>query len=228
MTGMPRCRAPVANEYFHVEGVALLDHQVQSFEEVVDSGFVDAFCPGIDREIRVQFCDSLLSECCLVDSEVEDRGRETVEVGQVEVVEVRQTHIADDAFESEGMRDSTADAEPDDPDPKPRENELFLVGDLVAVAIQTQTAEPAGSEKMHQGAAPRVVNPARGFRDVVGIRLFVESEQRMLLVGKRIENHGSGRAQFGPHGASAPRRLRRRFPHAVALSRSLPRPGLCR
>lgn len=50
---------------------------------------------------------------------------------------------------------------------------------------------------MHQGAAPRVVNPARGFRDVVGIRLFVESEQRMLLVGKRIENHGSGRAQFG-------------------------------
>lgn len=80
----------VADEDFDVEGVAFLDHQIQSVEEGIDRVFADSAGPGLDANIRIDFGNATLREDRFVHAQVKDGGGEAVEVGEVEIVEIGQ------------------------------------------------------------------------------------------------------------------------------------------
>jgi hypothetical protein len=156
----PAGRLP--HQELEVERVALLHHDVEPVEEGVDVACVEPRVEGLDVHVGVQLGDAPAEDRGLVQPQVEDRRRDPVEVGQLQVVEVGEAQLGADALEGEDVGDAVADAEPHHPDLLAAEAVLLGRGDLVAVAVEAQGPERAGAEEAHEGPSPRVVDPHRG------------------------------------------------------------------
>ena len=87
--------------------------------------FGEAVGKDLHLQVRVDLGDPPRGHQRLVDSDVEERRRHPVQVGQFEVVVVGQPQLTAQTLHRERVGDSVADAEPDDPDLQPTEPRLF-------------------------------------------------------------------------------------------------------
>ena len=149
VTGRHQHRNPaglctLAHQGLHVQRVALLDDDVESVEELVDGVVGQSGVEHPDRQVGVQFGDASSRDRRLVHPEIEQRGRDPVQVGQFEAVEVGQPQLADQALSGERVGDDVADAQPCDADPQSAEAFLLCRRDHVAVAVESHRAETRG------------------------------------------------------------------------------------
>ena len=90
-------------------------------------------------------------------------GPDSVQVGEVESVEVGESQATDGSLAGQCHRDRVADGEPHDTDSGFREAPLLLIGDLEPVPAGAQLDEVVLGKGMDEPSAPRVVEPtARG------------------------------------------------------------------
>ena len=84
-----------AHHGLHVQRVAFLDDDVETVEELVNGVVGQSGVEHLDRKVGVQFGDAPGRDRRLVHPEIEQRGRDPVQVGQFEAVEVGQPQLAD-------------------------------------------------------------------------------------------------------------------------------------
>ena len=113
---VPACGFP--DQRLDIEGVALLDHDVEPLEESVDAVCGHAAIIYAHSEIRVDLGDPASCHRGFVDAEVEDRCRHPVEVRQLQRVEVGQSQLSTQSLHRQRVGDGMSDAEPDDSDPQ--------------------------------------------------------------------------------------------------------------
>src|SRR5271156_1408553 len=88
----------LAHEELDVERVALLDNQIEPFEEPVEIVGADTLEEGIDPKVRIDLTDATGRNHRLVPAEVEHTGRNAVEVREVDRVEVSEPQFSRQAF----------------------------------------------------------------------------------------------------------------------------------
>ncbi len=139
----------------------------------------------LDGEVGIEFGDPAGDDNGLVDADVAHRGRDAIQVRQLDGVRIGEAQAATQALLGQGVGDGVPDAEADDSDAQPAEAVLLGLGDLVAVAVQSELTE--GERRWHRDerAPPREPRP-RGTGGPVGV-----AERR------------SYRTQLGPEGVAA-------------------------
>src|ERR1019366_4603345 len=87
-----------ANQELDVEGIAFLDDEVQAVDEGRQVLGRDALGERRYREVRINLGHATREHDRLIDAEVHDAGGDAVEIRQFDLVEVRQTQLADDSL----------------------------------------------------------------------------------------------------------------------------------
>ena len=109
--------------------------------------------------IRVDFSDPAGRHDCFVDAQIEYRGRHAVQIRQFDAVEVGQAQQPAQAFHGQRVCDGMSGAQADHADGESAHFLLFGCGDLVPVAIQSQSVKGVGPQDCHQRPPPRIVRP---------------------------------------------------------------------
>ena len=114
----------------------------------------------VHPQVGVDLADATSCHDRLVDPEIQDAGRDAVEVGQLEGVEVGQAELAGQALHGEDVGDGVAGAEADHPDAERALAGLLCPGQLVAVAVEPEGMRRHAGRAAGPRPAPGVVDPA--------------------------------------------------------------------
>ena len=120
---------------------------------------VDTAGEHVDSQIRIEFGHAAGHDDGFVDAEIAHRGRNPVQVRQLDAVQVGEPEAAAQALLGQRVGDGMADAEAHDADVQPTEPVLLGLGDLVAVAVQPELAVGEGRRHGDQRPPPRVPRP---------------------------------------------------------------------
>ena len=163
------CPRRLADQNLGVERVALLDQDVDIIEECFDGVRGDASVENLHRQVGIELGNAPCGQLRLVESQVEHRGGHAVEVGQFQLVEVREAQLTAQSLLGHDVGDGVADAEADDAHSELSKPRLFFDGDQIPVAVEPHGAKSAWSEHACDGPPPGKVGPALGFGDDVGV-----------------------------------------------------------
>ncbi len=185
-----------AHQHLRGERVALLHDDVEAVEERLHRRRVHGGGEYLDTHVRVDLGDPACRDHGLVDADVEHGRGHTVEVPQVELVEVGQSQGPRQSFQRDRVGDGVSDAEPDHTDDRGRRPVLLGEGDLVAVAVETHPAERTRAQHVHDGSPPRHVDPAGCLVQDRVVGSGQAAPQRLPLALDGVDDGGRGiRAQ---------------------------------
>lgn len=148
--------APIAGLHYHrdaptarhvadldldVERIAFLDHAVEAVYEFARRGLGDALFVGQNAQVRVDFGNSAGGDDGLVQTEIEERCWNAIEIRQRHVVIVGQAKLTAETLHGQQVGDAVADAQAHHAEAKTPQAGLLLGGDLVAVPVQAHSGE---------------------------------------------------------------------------------------
>ncbi len=177
-----------AHQHLHVEGVALLDDQVETVEKAAEVLGRDALGNGHDPQIRVDLADTPRRHHGLVDAEVEDAARNAVQVRELECVEVGHAQFTGQALHGQDVGDGVPGAETHDTDAETALLRLLRPGDLVAVPIEPQDVEGTRAEEPHDGPPPWVIDPSLRLVLQRGRGRRLHLGQLLALLGQPVDH----------------------------------------
>ena len=146
----------------HGHAVAFFDQQVElaAFgEELIDVRLGDPFGVAVHLEEGIQLGDLACGVHHLGDPQLVYAAADTVQVTELQRVEVRQSQLAEAAFLGHGKAYALPNAEADHAHFLGRQQGLLFARDLVAVAIGAHQGEFEFVQQVYQPMAPWVVHP---------------------------------------------------------------------
>lgn len=151
-----------ARQNLHEGHVALLDEKIETrcvVEELVDAEVVDTVLVHQHGQVRVQLRDLSGGELGLVDTEVSHARPQSVQVRDVQLVEVGELDRAERPLRGHRERDRVAHRQTEHTNGLVREPRLFLRGDLIAVGRGANFDEFRLVQHMYEVTRPGVKNP---------------------------------------------------------------------
>jgi hypothetical protein len=151
-----------SDQKLHVERVALFDDEIEAIEEGPEILGRDSFGNGQQPQVGIDLADPPRRHKCLIDPKVEDGTGNAIEVRELEGVEVGQAQFPRQAFHGQDVGDAVTGTEANHPDAEGALPGLLRPRQFVAVPVESQGVERTRSQQSHDGATPRVVDPALG------------------------------------------------------------------
>ena len=132
----PTVAGALPQDGLHIQRIAFVNDDVEPVEEFFDSVGCHPNAQNPDLQVRVDFRDSAGSHLGFVQPDVQYGRRHSVEIGQLNAIEIRQPKLAAHALRCQGVCDDMPDTQTNNADAQPAKPCLFLCGDHVAVAVQ--------------------------------------------------------------------------------------------
>jgi len=126
----------LSDKELHIERVAFLDDEVEAVEERAEVLLGDALRGDRHLKVRIDLGDPSGCDDRLVDTEVEHRTGDPVEVRELEGVEVGEAELAGQPLHGHRVRDRVPRAETDDADAQRSLERLLLPRQLVPVPVE--------------------------------------------------------------------------------------------
>lgn len=152
-------RGRLADHELHIEGITFLHDDRETVHELVHRIFVYACAEDLHRQIGIQFGDTSGRHDRLVDADVEQRSRNPVEIGQLDIVQVGQPQTSAYTFECEEVRYGMSGTLSDNSDREIRQALLLGSGQLVPVSVEPNHSKSLRAWQSDHRGPPRVVDP---------------------------------------------------------------------
>ena len=114
------------------------------------------------RKVWVELGDPPGTHHCLVHTKVEDRCGHSIQIRQLQVIEVGKPQLTAQALCRKGVGNRMSHAEADDADAKPAEAFELGGGDQVSISVKSEQPKCARTQNTDHRPAPGIVNPPDG------------------------------------------------------------------